>query len=316
MKTKNLFFLFACALAFTACGGDDDPINIHGNNNSSISDDKSDNVNKNTSGPLEAQTRYEFPKLNGGTSEVIVHSTTNFGVTYSLEWDHQKRATRWVCWEVNGDNCVEKYSRSQLWPNGDPWAYDPLVPENEQQATYSELSESFYPGYDPSIHKKTDYLYQKGHICASQDRIYDKTANEQTFYMTNIYPQVGNFNGKLWAKLESQVRTWGKNCYVMYVCKGGTVDKESEILARTKGNHIVPKYFYMAIVRQTTKGTKGIAFWMEHLNQDRSSDNLSKYAITIDQLQKKTGIDFFCNLPDDTEKAAESTLTLSDWNLK
>ena len=87
MKTKNLFFLFACALAFTACGGDDDPINIHGNNNSSISDDKSDNVNKNTSGPLEAQTRYEFPKLNGGTSEVIVHSTTNFGVTYSLECD-------------------------------------------------------------------------------------------------------------------------------------------------------------------------------------------------------------------------------------
>ena len=28
MKTKNLFFLFACALAFTACGGDDDPVVI------------------------------------------------------------------------------------------------------------------------------------------------------------------------------------------------------------------------------------------------------------------------------------------------
>ena len=254
--------------------------------------------------------------MKGGTSDIIVHSTTNYGVNFSLEWDHQKKATRWVCWEVNSENRVEKYSRSQLWPNGDPWAYDPLVPQAEQQATYSELSKSYYPGYIPGVHKESDYLYQKGHICASQDRIYDKEANQQTFYMTNIYPQVGNFNGKLWAKLEGQVRTWGKNSNVMYVCKGGTIDKDSEILGYTIGNHIIPKYFFMAIVSQTTKGVRGIAFWMEHLNEDRSGDLLSKYAMSIDDLESKTGIDFFCNLPDDTENKVEGTLTLNDWNLQ
>ena len=315
MKTKNLFFLCACALAFTACGGDDDVV-IKKPDVTPIENDKSANINKNTSGPTEAQTRYEFPKTKGGSSDVIVHSTIEYGVTYSLEWDHQKRATRWVCWEVNNVNSVERYSRKQLWPNGDPWAYDPLVPQSEQQATYSELSNSFYPGYDPKKHEKADFLYQKGHICASQDRIYDKTANEQTFYMTNIYPQVGNFNGKLWQKLEGQVRSWAKNSHVTYICKGGTIDKESEILARTTGNHIVPKYFFMALVRQTTKGINGIAFWMEHLNEDRSSDLLGQYAISIDKLENKTGIDFFCNLPDDTENAVEASLNLSDWNLK
>ena len=316
MKTKQLILLFVCALTLAACGGDD-PVNIHGDSKTtSISDDTSANTNKNTSGPTEAQTRYEFPKLKGGTSDVIVHSTTSFGVTYSLEWDHQKKATRWVCWEVNGDNRIEKYSRNQLWPNGDPWAYDPKVSQTEQQATYSELSKSYYPGYIPGVHKESDYLYQKGHICASQDRIYDKEANQQTFYMTNIYPQVGNFNGKLWAKLEAQVRTWGKNSNVMYVCKGGTIDKDSEILGYTIGKHIIPKYFFMAIVSQTTKGVRGIAFWMEHLNEDRSGDQLSKYAITIDELETKTGLDFFCNLPDDTENTVEATLTLSDWNLQ
>lgn len=306
MKTKQLFFLFTFALAMSACGGDD-PINIHGNSKS-IDDDKSANINKNTSGSTEAQTRYEFPKVKGGTSEVIVHSTNDYGVTYSLEWDHNLRATRWVCWEVNGDNRVERYSRNSLWPNGDPWAYDPSVPESEQQATYSELSKSYYPG--------TGSYYQKGHICASQDRIYDKTANQQTFYMTNIYPQVGNFNGKLWAKLEGQVRTWGKNSNVMYVCKGGTIDKESQIIGRTSGNHIVPKYFFMALVSQMTKGIRGIAFWMEHLDEDRSGDKLSQYAISIDELENKTGLDFFCNLPDDTENSVEADLTLSDWNLQ
>jgi endonuclease G len=237
-------------------------------------------------------------------------------VNFSLEWDHQKKATRWVCWEVNSENRVEKYSRNQLWPNGDPWAYDPKVPQTEQQATYSELSKSYYPGYIPGVHKESDYLYQKGHICASQDRIYDKEANQQTFYMTNIYPQVGNFNGKTWAKLEGQVRSWGKNSNVMYVCKGGTIDKDSEILGYTIGKHIIPKYFFMAIVSQTTKGVRGIAFWMEHLNEDRSGDLLSKYAMSIDDLESKTGIDFFCNLPDDTENKVEGTLTLSDWNLQ
>ena len=316
MKTKRLIFFFACALTLAACGGDD-PVNIHTDSKTKpISDDTSANVNKNTSGPTESQTRYEFPKVKGGTSDIIVHSTTNYGVNFSLEWDHQKKATRWVCWEVNSENRVEKYSRSQLWPNGDPWAYDPLVPQAEQQATYSELSKSYYPGYIPGVHKESDYLYQKGHICASQDRIYDKEANQQTFYMTNIYQQVGNFNGKLWAKLEGQVRTWGKNSNVMYVCKGGTIDKDSEILGYTIGNHIIPKYFFMAIVSQTTKGLRGIAFWMEHLNEDRSGDLLSKYAMSIDDLESKTGLDFFCNLPDDTENKVEGTLTLSDWNLQ
>ena len=316
MKTKRLIFFFACALTLAACGGDD-PVNIHTDSKTKpISDDTSANVNKNTSGPTEAQTRYEFPKVKGGTSDIIVHSTTNYGVNFSLEWDHQKKATRWVCWEVNSENRVEKYSRSQLWPNGDPWAHDPLVPQAEQQATYSELSKSYYPGYIPGVHKESDYLYQKGHICASQDRIYDKEANQQTFYMTNIYPQVGNFNGKLWAKLEGQVRTWGKNSNVMYVCKGGTIDKDSEILGYTIGKHIIPKYFFMAIVSQTTKGVRGIAFWMEHLNEDRSGDLLSKYAMSIDDLESKTGIDFFCNLPDDTENKVEGTLTLGDWNLQ
>ena len=232
-------------------------------------------------------------------------------MTYALEWDHSKMATRWVCWEMDASNRAERYSRNQLWPNGDPWAYDPLVPQSEQQATYSELSNSVYPGST-----KSEGYYQKGHICASQDRIYDKEANEQTFYMTNIMPMVANFNGKLWSKLEAQVRTWGKNCDTLYICKGGTIDKDSYILDYTIGNHIVPKYFFMALFRISSKGTSAIGFWMEHLNEDRSNDKLSIYAKSIDQLETLTGIDFFCNLPDETENKVESAYKLSDWNLQ
>lgn len=305
--TKLLSLLLTVSLALVSCGDDGDII---------INNDKgkitgTTNNNKNTSGPTEAQTRYEFPKVRDGQSEVIIHSTKTYGMTYALEWDHSKKATRWVCWEMNADNRAERYSRSQLWPNGDPWAYDPLVPQSEQQATYSELSNSYFPGSS-----KSDGYYQKGHICASQDRIYDKEANEQTFYMTNIMPMVGNFNGGIWQKLEGEVRKWGKNCDSLYICKGGTIDQNSYILDYTIGNHIVPKYFFMALFKTSSKGKSAIGFWMEHRNENRSNDKLSLYAKSIDQLESLTGIDFFCNLPDETEDKVESAYKLSDWNLQ
>lgn len=305
--TKFLSLLLTVSLALVSCGDDGDII---------INNDKgkitgTTNKNKNTSGPTEAQTRYEFPKVRDGQSEVIIHSTKTYGMTYALEWDHSKKATRWVCWEMNADNRAERYSRSQLWPNGDPWAYDPLVPQSEQQATYSELSNSYFPGSS-----KSDGYYQKGHICASQDRIYDKEANEQTFYMTNIMPMVGNFNGGIWQKLEGEVRKWGKNSDNLYICKGGTIDQNSYILDYTIGNHIVPKYFFMALFKTSSKGKSAIGFWMEHRNENRSNDKLSLYAKSIDQLESLTGIDFFCNLPDETEDKVESAYKLSDWNLQ
>ena len=316
MKTQKLICLLTCILSLAACGGDDEPIVIH-QGTKPINSDTSANSNRNTTGPQEAQTRYEFPHLRmDADNETIVHATDTYGMTYALEWDHARKATRWVCWEMDGSNRQERYSRSQLWPNGDPWAYDPLVPMSEQQQTYNELSNSFFPGYNASMHSKGDYLYQKGHICASQDRIYDPKANEQTFYMTNIMPMVGNFNGKLWAKLEGQVRTWGKNCDTLYICKGGTIDKNEYILDHTIGGHIVPKFFFMALLRKSQQGLKAIGFWMEHRNEDLSGDKLSKYARTIDQLEELTGIDFFCNLPDKTEDEAEQSYSLSDWNLQ
>lgn len=317
MKTKKLFILLTALLALSACGDDEDQIIISGGGHiGGNGSSNSSNVNKNTSGPIEARTHYEFPKLNDGNSEVVVHSTTEYGMTYALEWDHSKKATRWVCWEMDASNRQERYSRSQLYPNGDPWDYDPFVPTAEQQSTYSELSKSYYPG--------TKSYYQRGHICASQDRIYDKEANMQTFYMTNIMPMVGNFNGKLWAKLEGQVRTWGKTADTLYICKGGTIDRSEYILDYTIGGHIVPKYYWMALFSKKSVNVGGkyeaslsaIGFWMKHLDEDHSNDKLSQYAITIDRLEELTGIDFFCNLPDDIENEYEKKLTLSDWNLK
>lgn len=302
---------FALALTLVACGDDENEYKIGGGKGVVTPvdpDPRQDN------GPEIAKYSLEFPALKGGKSEVIVHeaiinsTTQKKAVNYSLEWDHDKKATRWVCYKMYNAINASVWNRKN-W-GSDPWAYDPLVPSNEQQATYSELSKT------KPVLANSDY-YQRGHILASADRLSSKEANEQTFYMTNIYPMVPNFNEAIWANMESRVRSWAGQADTLFVCKGGTIDKDSDILDRTIGNHIVPKYFYMALLSKSGSKLKAMAFFIQH--QDNTSwSALKNYAVNIAELQNKTGVDFFCNLPDDIENEIENvnkTQLLKDWNL-
>ncbi len=292
---KAISMAIIAAVALSACGNDSE--DNKGNKAET-------NANKNiaTANTPAEITHLEFPKVKGGSSEVIVHSTTQYGMTYALEWDHTKRAQRWTCFEITAANRVKNWSRykwnSTSW-GGDPFQLDPKVPKNEQPSVRGEFSGSYYPDGGKSY-------YQRGHICASEDRVYSKDANEQTFYMTNMMPQVGNFNGKIWAKLEERVRTLALNTDTLFVCKGGTIDNSEQILGYTRSRFIVPRYFFMALLAKNKLGYKAIGFWVEHLNEDHSNDKLGIYAVNIADLEKKTGIDFFCNLPDDIEKQVET----------
>jgi endonuclease G len=99
--------------------------------------------------------------------------------------------------------------------------------------------------------------------------------------------------------------------------KGGTIDNEAQILERTKAGLIVPKFFFMAILCLKDGTYKGMAFWIEHRKSYSADDHkLRNHVFTIDQLETFTGIDFFCNLPDDIEDAVEAETSLADWNLK
>ena len=308
---KHFYYLFLLAL-LCSCGGSggDDPTPKPNPDPTPTAG----NVNKNDASQNEFLARLEMPKARTD-SKVITHSTLSYGVNYSFEWDSKIRAQRWTCYDMNKRNANKNgNTRKKLWPDGDPWNYDPDVATSDQQATYSELSKSYFPG-------SKDY-YEKGHVCPSNDRLCSKDANEQTFYMTNILPMVGKFNGGIWQKMELKVNDWSQKLGdgdTIFVCKGGTIDKESQILGKTINNHVVPKYFFMALLSKSSSGSmKMLGFWAEHLNEDKSSDALTGYIVSIDELEEKTGIDFFCNLPDDKEESLESTKAadiISAWGL-
>ena len=302
-KNHFLIGLLATTLFFVSCGSNESITDTGDNGGGNTSD--INNINKNTisTGQPKEIARLEFPKLKGGTSDVIVHSTSAYGMTYALEWDHTLRSQRWSCFEIYKSNNVKNWSRSgwrQTSWGGDPFQKDPLVPKDEQP-NVTEFSGSYYKGIGS--------FYERGHICASEDRVYSKDANEQTFYMTNMQPQVGNLNEKIWRIMEETVRGWALKTDTLYVCKGGTIDSDDKIVDQTKSGFIVPRYFFMAVLAKnsdpTNGGYKAMGFWIEHLDVDQRSKGVTSFVVNIDDLEQKTGIDFFCNLPDDVESKVE-----------
>ena len=314
---KILFQVLAASLIFVACSkGDGD------------GSSKTDNSNANNTDKSQYATRLEVPRLKDGNAyQLLVKTTSQYGVNLMIEWDKVQRAQRWSCWVWTKENNVNptNWSRNS-WVNytwgGVTWNGDPFQPDPELEADYrTELSDYTGSGYN------------RGHICASQDRISGPDVNGPTFYLSNMQPQIYSFNAGVWEKMEETVRSWAKtttqNDGKLYVCKGGTIydvtidgTVQTGVLTKNPGTGEVrslrmpvPKYFFMAVLKETSSGLySSIAFWAEH--KPDYNTNLAPYAITIDELESRTGIDFFCNLPDHVEKATESSLDLSTWNLK
>lgn len=301
MKTRILqtVMVFAVALAaLTACDNSED----------NYAKATNANANKATYGIAAEVTRLEFPKLAEGTGDtVIVHKVSGFGrdgINYSIEWDCSKRAQRWTCYQMHDGNSAENWNRKN-WTKtswkGDPFQEDKSIPK-QYRTTLADYRNS---GYD------------RGHICPSADRLYSQDVNEQTFYMSNMHPQLHAFNAGIWDNMENQVRAWNVSAFrdTLFVCKGGTINSNlKQVKTHTNSGLIVPKYFFMAILCKKNGKYKAIAFWTTHTDTKSSDKKPYDYTLSIDELEKKTGIDFFCNLPDDIENEVERTADRSSWS--
>lgn len=304
-RIKIYLLMLLAALTVGSCGSDNDgPGGGVDNTNT--------NANVVTPGMPNEITRLEFPKVKGGTSKVIVHETDQYGVNFCTEFDTSKKSQRWSCYAVYKSNNLKGWNR-QNWKskkgvswNGKTWYDDPFQID-------PEISDKL----QPSIKEFGSSGFQRGHIVASEDRICSMDVNGQTFYMTNMQPQRGEFNTGIWEKMEEKIRSLTQTAYdTMYVCKGGTIDKSEQILGYTKNKFIVPKYFFAAVMIKNKSGHKAIGFWFEHKKYDPSTEKLSAHIVNIAKLEELTGIDFFCNLPDDEERLIENVNITPSYLLK
>ena len=264
------------------------------------------------------QQRLEVPKVKD-QSMFIVHSTQKYGVTYTLEWDKEQKTQRWAAYSIIDANSIkvkDPWSRNNwngaTWNgityNGDPFQEDPVIPAQYR----THLSDYYSSGFT------------RGHIVNSQDRLMSQNANGQTFYLSNIQPQIFAFNEGVWLNMENWLHKLGFNKNkrkALYIAKGGTTTPTASIPsplipASENGSRIkipVPRYFWMAILRLDDYDQyHAIAFWAEH--KSNYDTNIKDYTISIDELEARTGIDFYPNLPDEIEAEVEAKRNLTEWD--
>lgn len=283
--------------------------------------DLTENLNANiASGDNVSVTSYEIPYLNAANVYVdhYVEMEGKQVLNFALEWNAEKKHAAWVAFSF--DEVTSQQNVKRL--DEEPWAVDPKLPVEMQTSNDQHKNDGF----------------DRGHLCASADRLYSREANNQTFYFSNISPQISTtFNQGFWQDLEAQVQKWGRSTPTtydkVYVTKGGTInqlllsftglEKAGDSLYPTTDENgftvhglACPKYYYMAILSEKGDAYHAIGFWIAHredLPKNPTVDELKKCAVSIDELEEYTGLDFFCNLPDVIEDEVESSFNASDW---
>lgn len=224
-------------------------------------------------------SRLEIPKTT--TKDDVI---THFAFTLSYNEEHEQ--ANWVAYELTEEETISKHKRT-----------DKFIPDTFVKTRTANNKDYMRSGYD------------RGHLAPAGDVAWSSTALSESFYYSNISPQIPSFNRGIWKKLEELIRKWAKEEKSVFVVTGPVLEKDLPAIGPDKVS--VPKYFYKVILDYNEPVIKGIGFIIPN---KASTKPLQNYSVTIDRVENLTGIDFFPSLPDDQEEVIESTLNLNIWN--
>jgi endonuclease G, mitochondrial len=149
--------------------------------------------------------------------------------------------------------------------------------------------------------------FTRGHLAPAGDMSFDQTAMEESFFMSNMSPQPRSFNNGIWRELEEQTRDWVYQNSELYIVSGPVVTK-NEFFKKHK--IAIPDSFYKVLLDLDGNEKKGIAFLIPN---QLSNEPLEKYALSIQELEKKTGINFFKGFDKKKVGEFENSYSLEQW---
>lgn len=153
--------------------------------------------------------------------------------------------------------------------------------------------------------------YDRGHLCPAGDRRMSFEAYNETFLTSNISPQDHDFNSGIWNNLEQKVRYWAEKYDGVYVVTGGVLTGNMKTIGDE--NVSVPNQFYKIVVNVSDGKYRAIAFLIPNKPSKRS---FYEYAVSIDEIEAITEIDFFPKLPNSVEDEMEAMVDLKAWGRK
>ena len=226
-------------------------------------------------------SKLEIPKTN--PKDIII---THTGFTLLYNETHEQAS--WVAYELSKEETNKIYERT------DKFLVDPKVKTGT-------ANDKDYAGSG----------YDRGHLAPASDMGWSATVMAESFYYSNMSPQTPSFNRGVWKRLEELVRTWATENNLVYIVTGPVLTSGLTTIGSNKVS--VPAYYYKVILDYTEPSIKGIGFIIPNSG---SSEPLQQFAVSIDSVEKFTGIDFFFSLPDEQEDLIEKALCVKCWSWK
>lgn len=221
----------------------------------------------------------EIPKTN--SEDVIIEHAA-----FSLLYNEVFEQAEWVAYELTRQETIKRFDRT------DKFLPDPKV------ATGTAVNKDYKgSGYD------------RGHLAPAADMSWSKNAIDESFYYSNMSPQVPSFNRGIWKKLEERVRDWAIEYDSLIVITGPVLEAGLKTIGTNKV--AVPNYYYKVILDATSSEVKAIGFILPN---QASSGNLQQFVVSVDSVESFTGIDFFHMIPDKFEELIEKTYCIDCWS--
>ena len=232
-----------------------------------------------------AAEKSEFDNLllgNPSKADIVI-DRRGFAVGFS----NKHRQPLWVIYKLTAEELqTEPHKRSNR------FRHDHLI---RQSAYPKEYTRS---GFD------------RGHLAPAADMVFSKQTMLDSFLMSNMSPQLPGFNRGVWKRLEDLVRTIALKEKEIYVVTGAIFPSAAEAKHLQSGSITIPAAFYK-VIYDLTPPQKMIGFIIPH----RSSDQpLQVFAVSVDEVEKQTGLDFFSKLPDDLEERLEMVFLIKKWD--
>ena len=248
---------------------------------------------------------------------------------YSFCYDTRRHNPVWVAFPMHSIYAEGK-GRSKDEAGNDPWMQYPGLDIKDQSIIW-DIGGDGYMYWSASSSILSGGSWTKGHLCMSSSRAgAGSELNLQTFYPVNIAPQSNAYAGagifgNLWSKTEDLHWQYGSQVCpdTLYVVAGCYYANDDNIeydacswnsLSTYSKACVMPTHQYKILLR--TKGgntgkkvqecsaseLKAIGFWFDSVLPTGASESISDYALSVADIEKRTGITFFPDIPSEVKK--------------
>ena len=152
--------------------------------------------------------------------------------------------------------------------------------------------------------------YDRGHLAPSADFRWSKTALSESYYYSNMSPQLAEFNRGAWGNLEDAIRgyLYRNPATSLYIVTGPLLADNLPVIERGINKVSIPAMYWKAVLDFDNK--KAIGFMMPNQN---ITQPLAAFAVSVNEIEKATGLDLFNKLPIDLQETLEKQKNIIDW---